>query len=214
MSTRKTKYLLWFVVLAVIVACVPGTAVPIVPTMDPNAIGTYIVQTANVASTRTAAALPTITFTPTITPTRATDTPEPTITNTVVFVFSSPTAVIPPTVTAASSSNQAYACQVMSVTPANGTSFADRAEFDAVWRVRNIGQRNWNKDAVDYAYLSGDRIHTVEAYDLNETIRRGDTTDLIVDMTAPKNSGTYTTKWSMRVGTQTFCDMSLTIVVR
>jgi len=214
MTTRKTKYLLWFMVFVTIVACVPGTAVPVAPTIDPNAIGTYIVQTANAASTRTAAAMPTLTFTPTITPTQPTDTPEPTATNTVVFVFSSPTAAVLPTSTAADISNRAYACQILSLTPANGTSFADRTEFDAVWKVRNIGQRNWNKDSVDYAYLSGDRIHKVEAYDLNITIRVGETTDLIVDMIAPKNSGTYTTNWTMRVGTENFCNMSLTIVVR
>jgi hypothetical protein len=214
MTKRKTKYLFWFMALVTIMACVPGTAAPIAPTIDPNSIGTFIVQTANVAFTQTARAMPTLTHTPTITPTRATNTPEPTATNTVIFILSSPTAVVPATSTANATSNQAYSCQILSVTPANGTSFAGRTDFDATWKVRNNGQRNWNKDIVDYIYWSGDRIQKVDTYDLQTTIRRGESTDLIVDMVAPKNNGTYTTVWSMRAGTETFCTLSLTIVVK
>jgi hypothetical protein len=214
MTKRKTKYLFWFMALVTIMACVPGGAAPVMPTIDPNVIGTFIVQTANVAFTQTARAMPTLTHTPTITPTRATNTPEPTATNTVIFILSSPTAVVPATSTANATSNQAYSCQILSVTPANGTSFAGRTDFDATWKVRNNGQRNWNKDIVDYIYWSGDRIQKVDTYDLQTTIRRGESTDLIVDMVAPKNNGTYTTVWSMRAGTETFCTLSLTIVVK
>jgi hypothetical protein len=52
-------------------ACAPAAITPI-PTLDPEKIGTYIVQTANAASTQTAAAIPvyeaTSTFAPTFTP--------------------------------------------------------------------------------------------------------------------------------------------------
>jgi hypothetical protein len=214
MTIRKTKYLLWFVVLVTIMACVPGGAAPIIPTIDPNAIATLIAQTANAAVTQTARAMPTLTHTATITPTRPTSTPEPTATATVIFRFSSPTAPVPPTTTLAAASNRAYSCQVMSVIPANGTTLAGRTDFDAIWRVRNNGQRNWNKDDVDYLFLDGDRIHTVESYDLPDTVRIGETVDLIVDMVAPKNSGTYTTNWTVRVDIRNFCTMSLTIVVQ
>src|SRR4030095_6547927 len=173
MTTRKTKYLLWFMMLVMIMACIPGAAAPVVRTIDPNTIGTLIVQTANAALTRTAAAVPTLTPTATITPTRATNTTNPTATSPVIFIFLSPTAVIPATSTVSATSNKAYSCQIMSVTPANGTSFSGRTDFDATWKVRNNGQRNWNKDIVDYAYLNGDRIQKVDTYDLQETIRRG-----------------------------------------
>ena len=214
MTTHKTRYLLWFMALVTIVACVPGSAAPIIPTIDPNAIGTLIAQTANAALTQTARAMPTVTPTATITPTRATSTPEPTATATVIFRFFSPTAPVPATPTLAAASNRAYSCQVMSVIPANGTTMAGRTDFDAIWRVRNNGQRNWNKDDVDYLFLDGDRIHTVESYDLPDTVRIGETVDLIVDMVAPKNSGSYTTNWTVRVDIRNFCMMSLTIVVQ
>jgi hypothetical protein len=218
MTIRKTKFVFWFMALATLVACGPRGAAPIIPTMDPNAIGTLIVQTANVALTRTAAAVPTSTPTITLTPTpRFTNTPEPTATATIIFIFSSPTSRVPAiqaTSTLAETSNQAFSCQVMSVTPANGTSFASRKDFDATWRVRNNGQRNWNKDNVDLLYLDGTRMHKVELYDLQETIRRGEIVDLTVDMVAPKNSNTYMTRWTLRAGNETFCTLSLTIVVK
>lgn len=213
MTTRKTKYLLWFIALVTVMACLPGAPAPALPTIDPNSIGTFIAQTANVAITQTAAALPTLTSTPTITPTRPTDTPEPSATNTVIFIVLSPTAIVPITSTPNATSDQGYSCQILSMTPANGTAFKSRAGFDAVWKVRNNGQKNWNKDNVDYIYFSGDKIQKVDTYDLRTTIKRGETMDVIVDMVAPKNTGVYTTVWVLRAGSETFCTMSLTIIV-
>jgi len=190
-------------------ACVPTVAAPSVPTTNPNAISTYIAQTANAAATQTVAAMPTNTPTATFTSTpRNTDTPEPTATATVIFHFFTATPVVP------TSSNQSYACEIISTTPANGTKFGSRTAFDAIWQVKNNGKKEWDKNTVDYAYLSGDKFHKVAAYDLTTTVARGDTTLLDVAMQAPKNAGTYTTTWSLRVGTSTFCPLSLTIVVK
>ncbi|HXF85676.1 MAG TPA: NBR1-Ig-like domain-containing protein [Anaerolineales bacterium] len=214
MQTRKTKKLIfWLTALMLIMACAPALATPL-PPIDPNAVGTYIAQTANAAFSQTAAAMPTSTPTITFTPTpRNTDTPEPTPTNTVIFIFSSPTPVrlFTPTVAI---SNQNFDCQLISVSPVNGTAFEPRANFDAVWNVKNIGKRDWERDSVDYVYASGDKFHEVEGYDLSKTVKVGEIIGLIVDMEAPKNPGTYTTRWTMRVGSQEFCPLSLTIIVR
>jgi hypothetical protein len=209
MAIPTTKYILWFTALVVIMACVPTVAAPSIPTTDPNAISTYIAQTANAAVAQTAAAMPTNTSTATFTTTpRNTDTPEPTATATVIFRFFTATSIAPTT------SSQSYACDILSVTPANGTTFGSRTAFDAVWLVKNNGKKEWDKSTVDYAYLNGDKFHKVAAYDLTTTVARGDTTLLDVAMQAPKKTGTYTTNWTLRVGAETFCPMSLTIVVK
>lgn len=227
MSTRKVKFFYLVVTILLVMACVPTFAAPF-PTADPNAVNTFIAQTADAASTQTAAAQPTITLTPTITPTRPTETPSPTPTATVIFILSTPTLQVIPTFTFISSggggggggtgssgmSSANYSCQVVSVSPANGTRFDPRADFDAVWRVRNNGQRNWDRNSVDFIYDSGDRIHKVAGYDLDANVRSGDTINLGADMEAPQNSGTYTTNWTLRVGDNEFCRMSLTINVR
>jgi hypothetical protein len=151
-----------------------------------------------------------VTFTPTP---RFTDTPEPTATSTIIFIFPSPTKPVPATSTAGSR-DQNFACQILSVSPANGTVFSSRTDFDAKWTVTNIGKKNWDNNSVDYVYLSGDKFHKVSGYNLPKTVKVGDTIDLIVDMLAPKSSGTYITNWTIRSGSNDFCTMSLAIVVK
>lgn len=223
MSTRTIKFLFWFTIVALIVACVPSFAAPL-PTADPNTVNTFIAQTANAAGTRTAAALPTSTPTVTITPTRNTETPSPTFTATVIFILSSPTAPVLPTLSGGGggggggsgggSSSADYSCQVISVSPSNGTTFDARADFDATWRVRNNGIKGWDRNSTDFYYLSGSKFYQVAGYDLSRDVDPGQTIDLSADMEAPKDSGNYTTTWTLRVGDRNFCSMSLTINVR
>jgi hypothetical protein len=163
--------------------------------------------------------MPTSTSTATLTPTpRNTDTPTPTSTSTIIFILSSPTPLVIPTFTSISggggSSSDNYACQVISVSPANGTSFNPREDFDAVWKVKNIGKKDWDGGSTDYIYASGDVLHRQDAYDLAGTVKTGETTNIIVDMRAFKNAGNYTTRWTLRVGETTFCPMTLTINVK
>ena len=100
------------------------------------------------------------------------------------------------------------------MSPANGTSFKARDDFDAVWKVKNIGQKNWDKNGVDYFYASGAKLHKVAAYDMSANVPVGSTTDIIVDMTAPKDAGSYSTTWTLRAGSKSFCNLSLRITVK
>lgn len=223
-ATKKSKLLIWVTVLVLIMACVPTLAAPSIPTIDPAAANTFIAQTVIAAGTRTAAALPTLTFTPSLTPTEATETASPTFTSTVIFRLSTPTPLVIPTFTGVSSgggggggggsSSSNYACKISKVSPPNGSSFSPRQDFNAVWTVKNIGQKKWDHTSVDYIYSSGDKFHKIAGYDLSSNVGVGESVDLGVDMQAPKNSGTYTTTWTMRVGSKTFCEMTLTIVVK
>lgn len=219
--SRKTKLLLWFTALALVMACVPtlSSAPPAVPTLDAGAINRIIMQTANAASTQTAAALPTSTDSPpTQTPTRTptgTDTEEPTVTNTFIFVFDTPTVFVLPkaTNTFAPTSNKDYACTVLN-SPEDGTIYGPRVEFKVRWRLRNVGRKEWEGDNVDFVYDSGDRFHKVSGYDLGKSVPVGDVAEFFVEMEAPKDPGTYTTHWIMQRGTLKFCRVSLTIGVK
>jgi hypothetical protein len=221
-ATRKTKLLVWVTALALVMACVPSLATPSVPTLDPGAVNTFIAQTVNAAATQTAASRPSLTPSPTLTPTVNTETPSPTATATVIFVLSTPTPLVIPTFTNVSSgggggggiSSQNYSCQVTRVSPANGSTFNPRDDFDTVWTVRNNGQKNWDRNSVDYVYSSGSKIHKISGYDLDENVRVGNSIDLGVDMQAPKDSGNYTTTWTMRAGNKTFCTLTITINVK
>jgi hypothetical protein len=212
-TTRKTKILLWVTALALVMACVPSLTTQSIPTIDPGAINTLIAQTANAALTQTAAALPSPTLTPFLTPTRGTDTPSPSPTSTVIFVFPTPTPIIVPTLTSASSSDN-YACQVMGVSPPNGSSFSPRDDFDVSWTVKNIGKRSWDRTAINHVYAGGAKLHKISGYDLPKDVPVGTTTELGVDVQAPKDPGTYTTTWLLSTGNRDFCPMNFTIVVR
>jgi hypothetical protein len=209
-STQKTKWWAWVTVLVLIMACVPSLATESVPTAGPGAIDTIIVQTAS----RTAAALPSPTWTPSIVPTRNTATPTPTATSTVIFVFSSPTSFANSTFPPSGSRSDNYACQIIRLSPPNGSIYSPREDFQAVWVVKNIGKRKWDRTSVDYAFAGGDKMHKISSYDLSDNVASGNRLDLGVDMQAPKDPGTYTTTWTMRVGTKTFCPLELTIVVQ
>jgi hypothetical protein len=231
MLTRKAKLLYLFTTIAFILACAPALAITPYPTTDPNEISTIIVLTANAASTQTAAAMPTATFTPSMTPTRPTETPSPTETPTVIFILSSPTKMVVPTFTFISSggggsgsgsggggsngsSSDKYACQILSVSPANGTSLKGQTDFDATWKVKNTGTKTWDENSVDFIYYSGTEMNKVAGYDLSSSVKPGSQISLGADMVAPKKSGNYTTTWALRVGDNEFCKMSLTINVK
>lgn len=217
MSIRKRNFLLGFATLALVLACVPSIGTPF-PTMDPNQVNQIIAQTANAAGTQTAAARPS--FTPTVlTPTpQNTFTPSPTFTSTVIFILASPTS--PPTATVmfilggGGTSSDDFACQVLNVNPSNGTSFDGRDDFDVTWRVKNIGQKNWSRNNIDFVFDSGANMSETAGYDLPADVGRDDSISLVADLEAPRRSGTYTTTWALRRGTNSFCKMSLTIHVR
>ena len=218
-TTNRTKLLIWVAALALVMACVPTLATPLVPTVNANAVSTFIAMTANAAGTQTAFARPSSTPTVTNTPIRNTATLSPTATSTVIFILSTPTPIIVPTFTnvflgGSGSSSDNYACQVTKVTPPNGTIFSPRADFDTTWTVKNIGKKKWDHTNVDYIYSSGAKIHKISGYDLSGDVNVGGTIALGVDMRAPKATGTYTTNWTMQVGNKPFCPLIFTIVVK
>jgi len=216
MLKRGYRYLLWSVALGVILACVPVlSAAPVVPTLDPNAINQMIAETAGAASTQTAEALPTSAPTETFTPTpRGTNTPEPTITETFIYVYNTPTTfVIPPIITVVPSTNKNYLCQVLN-SPKDNEIYSPRLAFKVRWRLKNVGLQTWDRESVDFVYDFGDRFYKTSSYDLAKTTEFGDVAEFFVDLLAPKDPGTYTTHWALKVGTEKFCPVSLTIGVK
>lgn len=110
---------------------------------------------------------------------------------------------IPPTV-----------CEV-SASPKQYTVFAPNAEFDAVWTVKNTSNTTWDKSSVDYKYVSGTEMQKYNKYyDMTATVDPGETTEIIVDMIAPSQKGTYSTNWAIVLGDRVLCNMPITIVVR
>ncbi len=85
--------------------------------------------------------------------------------------------------------------------------------FDAVWTVKNTSGTDWNAGSVDYRYISGTKMHDNAAYDLQNTIKNGESGTVIVDMVAPDSNGTYTSNWAIVAGAKSLCTLSVTVNV-
>jgi hypothetical protein len=209
--------MIWLIALALMLACVPTVATSF-PTLDPGAVNTFIVQTANAASSGTARVISSLSPVATETPTpRNTASPPPTSTVTFVFILPGSTSSLSaPTLAGivSGTSNSNYGCRVFSTEPANGTEFAPRTDFVATWGVKNIGIKEWFRATMKYVYVSGDKLHKVTSYSIPKGAETGKNVILTVDMEALKNAGKYTTTWSLVADNTYFCPLTLTIVVK
>lgn len=200
------------------ISCDLAVTLPTAPTVAAPPAGlvqTIVVSTAAVAATQTAALLPP-TATPTWTPVPTkTASATPTFTPTFIFRLTTNTPIIIFTGTsqAESTATGNLGCTLVSQSPNDGTHYASKAKFTVTWRVKNTGPDIWKASDVDFAYISGAKMHDVGLYDLVNNVRVGSTLRLDVDMTAPKSSGTYTTVWSLRDNQDQFCQVDLRIIV-
>jgi hypothetical protein len=91
---------------------------------------------------------------------------------------------------------------------------APRKVFDTIWRVKNTGP-TWLENSTDLIFVSGARFRARAGYDFDRSISTGQRATLPeVRMRAPAARGTYTANWALHIGHQTFCSLSVKIVVR
>lgn len=209
--TKNQKITSTLILIFFTLACVPtlpSASTPI-PTLDPNAPLTAIVETARAAATQTAQFAPP-TLTPSATPTR---TPPPTDTVTPTFIFLLPTSAVPPTQIPAGSSGLTLDCQILSQDPPPDKIFDKGAVFTATWVVANVGLNTWPSDNSDYRYSSGDKLHLQPIYDFEKNVAAGETVTFSVAMQAPNEVGRFSTVWQIAIGKERFCSMQITIIV-
>lgn len=197
----------------------------VVPTPDPQTqqatVDAAVAQTLQAVSadmTSTAVALPTSTFTlaPTLEPTatftpNATATLSPSPTNTWV-----PNTLVPITpLSSVTPTPGAYACNLISVSPVDGTKIKINVDFDGVWTVKNIGTKRWEVGSLDFKYVSGTKLQTKgDIFDVSKEVAPGDELTLIVDMKTPSTAGKHTASWILTMdGANTLCTLPLNIEV-
>ena len=214
-------------ILLVLFACdLPTSSISSASTPVLGAIETLIFETAAAAQTQTAEFLP-----PTHTPTRpptstASRTKTPLPTSTVLFLFPTHTAVVLPTLPGAGGkptktpnpNEHTYkgtlACALVGKSPSDGTVFLPKKKFTVHWTVKNIGTASWKKGWLDYQYIGGTKFHDRGLYDMNFIVDAGETIDIKVNMSAPKQPGSYETTWVLGSKKNALCKMTLAIVVK
>ena len=87
-------------------------------------------------------------------------------------------------------------------------------DFDAVWTVKNTSGEDWSSNSVDYKFISGTEMHKKAVYDLAQTIKNGESGQIIVDMIAPATPGPYSAEWAIVAGSTTLCFLSVAVSVK
>ncbi len=190
------------------------------PTPDPLAqqatIDAAIFQTMQavaVVQTSTAAVLPVSTNT--VAPTQEplpTATLAPTWTPVPVIIIPTNTFVpVVPTKTK-TPTPAAYSCSLISTSPTSGTKINLNADFDAAWKVKNVGTKDWEVGYLDLKYVSGTKMQTgADIYDVSTAVTKGGELTLVVDMKAPATAGKYTASWVLVMEGVTMCTLPVNI---
>lgn len=213
-SNRQMFGIILAIVLVSLACGVPSLGQPSISTQPPGWINTVVALTAAAAQTQTAAVLPppSATLEPTFTPTVTAISPTETLTPTPTIIFE--VITLTPTRTATSSvGDEKYSCVVTSQSPADGATIKAKQDFDAVWKVKNVGKEDWDAASIDLVFVSGKNMAGVNGRDINNDVASGKSIKLVVDMTAPAKKGTYTSTWALKKGGNEFCTLSVNIVV-
>jgi hypothetical protein len=207
-----TKYVLLVLLISVFIlsACGGGTASP----DEFNAIMTEGVGTMVAAFFETQTAM----FTPPADTATATQTPFDTVTpfanstpfGSPTFVFYTATlgTLTPGTPTPTGTLSTAtvnpgalaYGCNnlafIRDVSVPSGTVFLKNENFTKTWKVQNTGTCNWMYQ-YQLVLFSGDP-YGGKSYKIQKVVTPNDWSELSVNLTAPKNPGTYTNYWRLQ----------------
>lgn len=139
----------------------------------------------------------------------------PTPTNTVVPPTNTalpPTATITPTI---SPTRSDFNCQLVESSPPLNQVYTAGGDFDGRWTFKNTGSEIWDKDNVDFLFISGTRFQEhVDQLDLATSVNKGDSVEFIIDMLAPNSAGTYSATWGLKKNDVVFCTAFIQIIVK
>lgn len=77
-----------------------------------------------------------------------------------------------------------------------GTQFTGGSKFTKIWRVQNVGSCPWYSNYT-LVLVSGDGMGGGSDVPINASVAPGQSVDLMIDLTAPKNNGKYKSGWML-----------------
>jgi len=208
MNTKKIGATIsLLLVLSILAGC--AAAQNTAPTTDPKTIYTQVAETVQAQITNAAKLTPKVTNTP-----LPTDIPLPTSTISAPDATANanatkgtPQATLPagtpgtgvPTLPGGIATNTPQAPTVpdrmlyVSQGVPDGTKFNKGDQFTMSWTIQNVGSTTWDK-TYTVRFYGGDRFG-VQNFAIPATVKPQGTVKLSVEMTAPNNSGDYTSVW-------------------
>ena len=85
---------------------------------------------------------------------------------------------------------------VADVTIPDGSYVAPGSTFTKTWRIRNNGTTTWNTN-YKLVFSSGTQMSDQTYVNLPYNVQPGQTVDISVQMTAPKETGSYKSSWML-----------------
>ena len=191
---RSIKF--WFLVIGLMAVSISCQLVDVPSTASSEDLHTQAAATIHAAYTERAA-LATLAPTSVIVPPTATSPtgevpspiPSPTFTNTTV-----PTDIPLPTPTTVACNWVEF---IKDVTIPDGTILFPEKDFTKTWRLKNIGSCTWG-DGYEIVFDGGNGMSSVTSLKLGDQVKPGQTIDVSVKFTSPKEPGTYRGNWMLR----------------
>ncbi|MBR6090579.1 MAG: hypothetical protein IKP86_11640 [Anaerolineaceae bacterium] len=85
---------------------------------------------------------------------------------------------------------------IADVTVADGSFIAPGNTFTKTWRIRNCGTTTWTTN-YKLTFVSGQQMAAVSSVNLPYNVQPGATVDISVQMTSPKEAGSYKSSWML-----------------
>ena len=108
----------------------------------------------------------------------------------------SPTSTVDPQVTSDRCDQAAAGYPKIDITVEDDTEFAPGEAFTKIWRVVNTGACTWTTD-YSVVYFSGEIMGASSSQPLDTEVAPNQSVDIVVDMVAPDQVGTYNGNWKL-----------------
>ncbi|MEW5869620.1 MAG: protein kinase [Chloroflexota bacterium] len=119
-------------------------------------------------------------------------------TSTPALAQTTPSTLTPwPTNTGASNCDLAASGSPVDVTIPDGTIMLPGQQFVKVWRIRNAGACTWSTDYW-WIFVSGESMDAPARVPLPKSVAPGESVDISVTLTAPREPGVYRGYWELR----------------
>ncbi len=209
----KRITMIWLVFAFLLAACKPSPQETPTPTIEPDAVYTAAVQTADARLTEQAQVAPTTTpVPPTADPalTAAAQTTEAQLT---LVAVASPTPATIATATLAPTVSLADRAEfVLDVTIPDGTDLNPGVSFTKTWRLKNTGTSTWTT-SYSLVFISGDKMGDTASVPLAQQVLPGESVDISVVLVAPATPGRYKGYWKMLNSAGQFFDDSIYVEI-
>ncbi len=105
-----------------------------------------------------------------------------------------------------------YFCEISVDQPLDGSMVDYGSNFNGQWQMKNGGTETWDHTQIQACYITGTKLQTkIDFVNLPHDVAPGSSVNLMLDMTAPSDVGTYYATWGLMQGDKVLCRWTFAI---